>query len=34
MAVIAYPGNLQNAQTGNASSTNTIQRPSGEVNGR
>jgi hypothetical protein len=28
MAVIAYPGQLQNAQTGNADSTNTIQRQS------
>jgi len=33
MAVIAYPGNLQNAQTGNADSTNTIDRiASGELN--
>lgn len=34
MAVLAYPGNLQTAQTGNADSTNTIQRlaSSGEVN--
>jgi hypothetical protein len=31
MAVIAYPGQLQNAQTGNADSTNTIIRQS-EVN--
>jgi hypothetical protein len=27
MAVIAYPGNLQTSQAGNADSTNTIQRP-------
>lgn len=26
MAIVAYPGNLQSAQTGNADSTNTIQR--------
>jgi hypothetical protein len=32
MAVIAYPGQLQNAQTGNADSTNTIQRVNGDVN--
>jgi hypothetical protein len=32
MAIVAYPGQLQNAQTGNADSTNTIQRPGGEVN--
>lgn len=32
MAVIAYPGNLQTAQSANADSTNTIQRVSGEVN--
>lgn len=32
MAVVAYPGQLQNAQTGNADSTNTIQRVGGEVN--
>lgn len=31
MAVIAYPGNLQTAQGGNADSTNTIRRAS-EVN--
>ena len=31
MAVLAYPGQLQNAQTGNADSTNTIVRQS-EVN--
>lgn len=31
MAVIAYPGQLQNAQTGNADSTNTIKRQS-EIN--
>lgn len=32
MAVIAYPGNLQTAQTGNADSTNTIVRRGGEIN--
>ena len=33
MATIAYPGNLQTAQTGNADSTNTISRLSmGEPN--
>ena len=33
MAVIAYPGNLQTSQAGNADSTNTIQRNgAGEVN--
>jgi hypothetical protein len=32
MAIVAYPGNLQTAQAGNADSTNTIQRPGGEVN--
>jgi hypothetical protein len=32
MAVIAYPGNLQTSQAGNADSTNTIQRSGGEVN--
>jgi hypothetical protein len=31
VAVVAYPGSLQSAQTGNADSTNTIQRR-GEVN--
>lgn len=31
MAVIAYPGQLQNAQTGSADSTNTLIRQ-GEVN--
>ena len=31
MATIAYPGQLQNAQTGNADSTNTIQ-VKGEIN--
>jgi hypothetical protein len=31
MATIAYPGQLQNAQTGNADSTNTIIRSS-EIN--
>jgi hypothetical protein len=34
MAIVAYPGQLQNAQTGNADSTNTILRTGGEVNGR
>jgi hypothetical protein len=34
MAVIAYPGNLQTAQTGNASSTNTIQRSGSDYNQR
>ena len=33
MAVIAYPGQLQNAQTGNADSTNTLQR-TGDYNRR
>ena len=32
MATVAYPGNLQTAQTGNADSTNTIQRAAGETN--
>lgn len=33
MAVIAYPGNLQTAQTGNVDSTNTIDRiATGELN--
>jgi len=32
MATIAYPGNLQTAQTGNADSTNVIQRAGGETN--
>lgn len=34
MATLAYPGNLQTAQTGNADSTNTILRstPGGEIN--
>jgi hypothetical protein len=32
MAVIAYPGNLQTSQAGNADSTNVIQRVNGEVN--
>jgi hypothetical protein len=32
MATVAYPGNLQTAQTGNADSTNVISRPGGEVN--
>ena len=27
MATVTYPGNLQTAQTGNADSTNTVQRP-------
>jgi hypothetical protein len=35
MAIVAYPGNLQTSQAGNADSTNTIQRlGAGEVNGR
>jgi hypothetical protein len=35
MATIAYPGNLQTSQAGNADSTNVIQRNgAGEVNGR
>jgi hypothetical protein len=32
MAIVAYPGQLQNAQGGNADSTNTIQRTNAEVN--
>lgn len=32
MAIVAYPGNLQTGQTGNADSTNTIQRNAGETN--
>jgi hypothetical protein len=32
MAIVAYPGQLQNAQTGNADSTNTIQRSGGDQN--
>jgi hypothetical protein len=33
MALVAYPGQLQNAQTGNVDSTNTITRNgAGEVN--
>jgi hypothetical protein len=32
MATLAYPANLQTAQTGSADSTNVVQRPSGEVN--
>lgn len=32
MATIAYPGNLQTAQGGNADSTNIIQRPGTESN--
>lgn len=32
MATLAYPANLQTAQTGNADSTNTIIRGPGEVN--
>lgn len=32
MAIVAYPGQLQNAQTGNADSTNTCQRSGGETN--
>lgn len=34
MATLAYPGNLATAQAGTGDSTNTIQRPTGEVNGR
>ena len=34
MATIAYPGQLQNAQTGNADSTNTIQRSGSDANMR
>lgn len=34
MAVVAYPGNLQTSQAGNADSTNTIQRVNGDVNQR
>lgn len=32
MAIVAYPGNLQTAQTGNADSTNTLQRSGGDAN--
>jgi hypothetical protein len=32
MATLAYPGNLQTAQTGNADSTNVIQRSGGDSN--
>jgi hypothetical protein len=32
MATVAYPGQLQNAQTGNADSTNIIQVKGGETN--
>lgn len=32
MATIAYPGNLQTAQTGNADSTNVIQRSGSDAN--
>lgn len=32
MATVAYPGNLQTGQTGNADSTNVIQRSGGEIN--
>lgn len=32
MATVAYPGNLQTAQTGNADSTNIIQRSGGDAN--
>lgn len=32
MATVAYPGNLQTAQTGNADSTNVIQRSGGDAN--
>ena len=34
MAIVAYPGNLQTSQAGNADSTNTIQRNGCESNGR
>ena len=34
MATVAYPGNLQTAQTGNADSTNVIQRAGGDANER
>jgi hypothetical protein len=34
MATVAYPGNLQTAQTGNADSTNVIQRSGGDANER
>ena len=32
MATVAYPGNLQTAQTGSADSTNVIQRSGGDAN--
>ena len=32
MALLAYPGNLQTTQAGNADSTNTIQMKGGEIN--
>lgn len=32
MATVAYPGNLQTGQTGNADSTNVVQRSGGETN--
>lgn len=32
MATVAYPGNLQTGQSGNADSTNTVQRQGGESN--
>jgi hypothetical protein len=32
MATLAYPANLQTAQTGNADSTNTVQRQGAEGN--
>lgn len=32
MATVAYPGNLQTAQTGNADSTNIVQRSGGDAN--
>lgn len=32
MAIVAFPGQLQNAQTGNADSTNTIQRSGSDAN--
>ena len=34
MATLAYPANLATAQAGTGDSTNVIQRPGGEVNGR
>lgn len=32
MATVAYPGNLQTAQGGNANSTNIVQRSGGDAN--